>query len=288
MDFVPDPERRHPRASELLSIESGCTPRQAATVPSQEENPPVRASAESRDRLTACAAASAGSPPGSAAGLFRFVAQRPGARALTLKDPCAAKACAQPTVRALRATFEERYAAPAPPIRQSNCGFSPVDTRPANRQQADILTAGVRSEDLYVDHGISGAQASRPNFDRVLDALEAGDTLVIKTLHQFGRPTHTHAFAEEFRGLGVGLRVLNPGGDGGSIASSPGRMLPGCASHIFCRAMRIPGRDSLQRRSFGAVRKLPGRHDSQPRPQIIRVGLLRGSTPCVLSTAYRL
>lgn len=115
----------------------------------------------------------------------------------------------------------------------------------------------------------------------MLDALEAGDTLVIKTLHQFGRSTQTHAFAEEFRGLGVGLRVLNPGGDGGSIASSRGRILPGCASHIFRRAMRIPGRNTLQRRSFGAVRKLPGRHDSQPRPQIFRFGLLKQGKHCL-------
>ena len=89
-------------------------------------------------------------------------------------------------VRALRAAFEERYAASASSIHWSNCGFGPVDTRPATRQQANILTAGVQSERLYVDHDISGAQASRPNFGRVPDALEAGFALVVNCLHQFG------------------------------------------------------------------------------------------------------
>ena len=56
-------------------------------------------------------------------------------------------------------------------------------------QQADILAAGVWRDDLYVDHGISGARASRTQFDRALAALEAGDTLVITTLDRLGRST---------------------------------------------------------------------------------------------------
>ncbi|TFD69804.1 recombinase family protein [Cryobacterium ruanii] len=48
-----------------------------------------------------------------------------------------------------------------------------------DRQQIHILAAGVRRDDLYVDHGISGAQqASRPYFARALDALEDGDELI--------------------------------------------------------------------------------------------------------------
>jgi DNA invertase Pin-like site-specific DNA recombinase len=37
------------------------------------------------------------------------------------------------------------------------------------RQQADLLAAGVRRDDLYIDHGVSGARASRPQFDQALD-----------------------------------------------------------------------------------------------------------------------
>ena len=101
-------------------------------------------------------------------------------------------------------------------------GYARVSTRQqsTDRQQADILAAGVRRDDLYVDHGISGARASRPHFDRALDALQDGDTLVITTLDRLGRSTQNMlAFAEELRSRGAGLRVLNLGGGEGD----PGR-----------------------------------------------------------------
>lgn len=41
-------------------------------------------------------------------------------------------------------------------------GYARVSTR----QQADLLAAGVRRDDLYVYHGVSGVRASRPQFDR--------------------------------------------------------------------------------------------------------------------------
>ena len=55
-----------------------------------------------------------------------------------------------------------------------------------DRQQIDILAAGVRRDDLYVNHGVSGARAPRPQFDRALDALQDGKTLVITTLDRLG------------------------------------------------------------------------------------------------------
>ncbi|MFC0455241.1 recombinase family protein, partial [Arthrobacter liuii] len=60
-------------------------------------------------------------------------------------------------------------------------GYGRVSTRQqsTDRQQADLLAAGVRRDDLHVDHGVSGARASRPQFDRALRALIDGDTLVI-------------------------------------------------------------------------------------------------------------
>lgn len=43
-------------------------------------------------------------------------------------------------------------------------GYARVSTRQqsADRQDADFLAAGVRRDDLYVDHGVSGARASTP------------------------------------------------------------------------------------------------------------------------------
>jgi len=62
-------------------------------------------------------------------------------------------------------------------------GYARVSTRhqSVNRQEVDLLSAGIRRDDLYVDHGVSGTHASRPQFDRALEALEKGDTLVITT-----------------------------------------------------------------------------------------------------------
>lgn len=107
-------------------------------------------------------------------------------------------------------------------------GYARVSTRQqsTDRQQVDILAAGVRRDDLYVDHGISGARASRPDFDRALDALEDGDTLVIATLDRLGRSTQNMlAFAEELRGRGAGLRVLNLGGGDVDTSTPMGSML---------------------------------------------------------------
>jgi DNA invertase Pin-like site-specific DNA recombinase len=74
-------------------------------------------------------------------------------------------------------------------------GYPCVSTRKqsTDRQHADLLAAGVRRDALYVDHGASGARASRPQFDRALDALIDGDTLVITTLDRLGRYTQTNA-----------------------------------------------------------------------------------------------
>ena len=107
-------------------------------------------------------------------------------------------------------------------------GYARVSTRQqsTDRQQVDILAAGVRRDDLYVDHGISGARASRPHFDRAINALETGDTLVITTLDRLGRSTQNMlAFAEELRGRGAGLRVLNLGGGDVDTATPMGSML---------------------------------------------------------------
>lgn len=72
-------------------------------------------------------------------------------------------------------------------------GYARVSTRQqsTDRQEADLLAAGIRRDDLYVDQGVSGAHASRPQFDLALAALEPGDMLIITTLDRLGRSTRT-------------------------------------------------------------------------------------------------
>ena len=70
-------------------------------------------------------------------------------------------------------------------------GYARVSTRAqdTDRQIADLLAAGVRRDDLYVDHGVSGAHARRPQFDKALRAVHADDTLIVTTLDRLGRST---------------------------------------------------------------------------------------------------
>ena len=94
-------------------------------------------------------------------------------------------------------------------------GYARVSTKAqdADRQIQDLLAAGIRRDDLYTDHGLSGALAKRPALDKALTALHPGDTLVITTLDRLGRSTQKMLeLAEELRDRNIGLRVLNLGG----------------------------------------------------------------------------
>jgi DNA invertase Pin-like site-specific DNA recombinase len=107
-------------------------------------------------------------------------------------------------------------------------GYARVSTRDqsTDRQEVDLLAAGVRRDDLYVDHGVSGARASRPALDRAMLALQRDDTLVVTTLDRLGRSTQNMlAFAERLRDDGVGLRVLNLGGGDVDTSTPMGSML---------------------------------------------------------------
>lgn len=107
-------------------------------------------------------------------------------------------------------------------------GYARVSTRSqdADRQVTDLLDAGVRRDDLYVDHGVSGARASRPGFDQAVGALQEGDTLVVTTLDRLGRSTQNMLeLAESLRERGTGLRVLNLGGGEVDTSTPMGSMM---------------------------------------------------------------
>lgn len=107
-------------------------------------------------------------------------------------------------------------------------GYARVSTRTqdAVRQIEDLVTAGVRRDDLYIDRGVSGAQASRPGFDQALGTLESGDTLVIATLDRLGRSTQNMLdFAQQLRDQGAALRVLNLGGGDVDTSTPMGSMV---------------------------------------------------------------
>jgi DNA invertase Pin-like site-specific DNA recombinase len=107
-------------------------------------------------------------------------------------------------------------------------GYARVSTsdQDTDRQQQDLLAAGVRRDDLYVDHGVSGARDKRPALDQCLDALQAGDTLVITTLDRLGRSTtHMLSVATDLQEQGISLKVLNLGGDSVDTTTPMGKMM---------------------------------------------------------------
>ena len=107
-------------------------------------------------------------------------------------------------------------------------GYARVSTRAqdTDRQEQDLLKAGVRRDDLYVDHGVSGSRESRPELDKALAALHQEDTLVITTLDRLGRSTmNMLKLAEDLKARGAGLRVLNLGGGDVDTSTPLGAMM---------------------------------------------------------------
>lgn len=71
-----------------------------------------------------------------------------------------------------------------------------------------------------------GDRASRPGFDRALDAIHEGDSLVVSTPNRLGRSTQNMlSFAEDLRARGPGLRVLNLGGGDVDTSTPMGSMV---------------------------------------------------------------
>jgi DNA invertase Pin-like site-specific DNA recombinase len=59
---------------------------------------------------------------------------------------------------------------------------------------------------------LSGAKTERPGLSKCLDALQAGDVLVVWRLDRLGRSMrHLITVVEDLRGRGVGFRSLSEG-----------------------------------------------------------------------------
>jgi len=152
-------------------------------------------------------------------------------------------------------------------------GYARVSTRhqDTERQKVDLLAAGIRRDDLYVDHGASGARASRPQLDRALAALHEGDTFVIATLDRLGRSTlNMLGLAEDLRAKGVGLRVLNLGGSDVDTRTPMGGMVFTVMAAIAQMELEIKrerGIDSVSKRR-AAGKDLGGRRATFTESQI--------------------
>ncbi|MEM8772990.1 MAG: recombinase family protein [Pseudomonadota bacterium] len=99
-------------------------------------------------------------------------------------------------------------------------GYARVSTKDQKlRMQLDALKA-VNCDEIFTDHGISGAKAKRPGLDEALAALEPGDMFVVLRLCRLGRSVlHLADLLTRFRNEGInfcsiaeGINTTTPGG----------------------------------------------------------------------------
>lgn len=105
----------------------------------------------------------------------------------------------------------------------SDIGYARVSTHgQSDDTQLDELKAHGCAR-IFVDRGVSGKHAARPELDACLAYLRAGDVLVITRLSRAMRSLkHMIALAEELNERGIGLKVLKQDLD---TTSATGRLV---------------------------------------------------------------
>ncbi|MBT2546139.1 recombinase family protein [Streptomyces sp. ISL-44] len=94
-------------------------------------------------------------------------------------------------------------------------GYARVSTADQNpdHQIDALLRAGVDRDNIHVDTA-SGAKASRPKLDLVLQLLREGDTLKVTRLDRLSRSVlHLVTLGADLRERGIGLHVIEQGID---------------------------------------------------------------------------
>jgi DNA invertase Pin-like site-specific DNA recombinase len=90
-----------------------------------------------------------------------------------------------------------------------------------NLQHAAMRAAGCNP--IFMDHGVSGTKASRPELDKLLDHLRSGDEVVVWKLDRLGRNTRNLlALIDELEQRGVHFRSVT---EGISTTGSMGRAM---------------------------------------------------------------
>jgi len=110
----------------------------------------------------------------------------------------------------------------------TNIGYARVSTRDQNLGlQIDALRADGCTGTIYKDEGVSGKLTRRPELDKCLAAVKAGDTLVVWKLDRLGRSLqHLVTVVNELAERGIGFRSLTENID---TTTNSGRLI----FHIF-------------------------------------------------------
>lgn len=101
-------------------------------------------------------------------------------------------------------------------------GYSRVSTDDQHPEVQEEKLRAAGCDRVFVDHGVSGKLASRPQFDAALEYMRSGDVLVIVRLDRAGRSVkHLIELAADLRDRGIGLQVVEQGLD---TTTSAGRL----------------------------------------------------------------
>lgn len=136
-----------------------------------------------------------------------------------------------------------------------------TDKQDEARQLSALRDASITKQRyLYIDHGVSGAKTSRPEFDRMLADLEPGDVVVVAELDRLGRNSgHVITTIASLRERGIHVKSL---ADGVDSTTDMGEAMMG-----FLAIMAQMERRFIQRRTRAglAEAKLQGRVGGRPR-----------------------
>jgi DNA invertase Pin-like site-specific DNA recombinase len=167
-------------------------------------------------------------------------------------------------------------------------GYARVSTeQQTTDQQVDALKAA-GCEAVFIDDAVSGSTTSRPELDRCLASLEAGDVLCVWKLDRLGRSTtHLLTTIEDLGHRGVGFRCLTQPID---TTSSVGRMILGVLA-----AIAQFERDLIQDRTRAALAAKQRRGERLGRPrsltpsQVVAANemLERGDSPSHVARLFR-
>lgn len=87
-------------------------------------------------------------------------------------------------------------------------GYARVSTREQNPESQRQLLEAAGCDRIFIDHGVSGKEANRPELAKALAFIRSGDTLVITRLSRLFRSLkHLIATVEELKDRGVDLIV---------------------------------------------------------------------------------
>lgn len=154
---------------------------------------------------------------------------------------------------------------PADRFRHMLIGYARISTADQNpdHQIDALLRAGVNRDNIHVDTA-SGAKASRPKLDLVMQLLREGDTLKVTRLDRLSRSVlHLVTLGAELRERGIGLHVIEQGID---TSTMEGRAMFGMLS-VLAELQRelIVANTNDGLASARARGRVGGRRPSSPR-----------------------